>query len=70
MTDIEFGQAPDQRFIEGVALEPGLHGATEVGFGQVPHLPCGFTGPFQAVVGTINIGLLCSEFGVLSTHFG
>ena len=53
------------RLVEHVALVAGLVGAAAPDLGQSAQPKCELTGPFEAVVGVVDVGLLCGEIGVL-----
>ena len=68
VTEIEVGEALDQRLVERVALETGLERAAEVGLGEVAQAPRRLPGALEALVGVIDVGLLGGQFGVLLRH--
>ncbi len=65
VAEVELVEALDQRFVERVALEPGLHRAAEVGLVEISQPPRRRLRGFQAVVGEIDVRLLRFQFWVL-----
>ena len=65
IADLEVGEPVPHRLFDHVALVASLVGAASPDLGQSAQPKCELTGPFEAVVGTIDVGLLCGELGVL-----
>ena len=65
VTEIQLVEALDQGFVEGVALEAGLHRSAEVGLVEVSEAPRRRLRRLEAVVGEVDVGLLGVQFWVL-----
>src|SRR6056297_3078906 len=70
VAQVEVGETLEQRFVEGVALEPGLERTAEIGLGHVPHTPRGLATGVETLVRVVDVGLFVSEIGVLLGHNG
>ena len=65
VAEVEVVEPLDQGLVEGVALEPGLHRAAEVGLVEVSQSPRRRLRRLQAVVGKVDVRLFCFQFWVL-----
>ena len=65
IAEVELVEPLDKGFVEGVALETGLHRAAEVGLVEVSQAPRRRFRRLQAVIGEIDVGLLGVQFWVL-----
>ena len=65
IAEVELVEPLDKGFVEGVALETGLHRAAEVGLVEVSQAPRRRFRRLQAVVGEIDVRLLGVQFWVL-----
>ncbi len=68
VAQIEVGEALDERLVEGVALEPRLERATQIGLTEVTKPPGRLAAALEALVGVIDVGLLVSQIWVLVGH--
>ena len=69
IAQIEVGEALDECFVEGVALEPRLERATQIGLTEVTKPPRRLAAALEALVGVIDVGLLVSQIWVLVGHW-
>ena len=68
--EVELGQSGEQLLVEGIALVAGLEGATHAGLVQVTDAPGVGLAAFEALVRSVDVGLLGLVVGVQMAHFG
>ncbi|MEJ7720635.1 MAG: hypothetical protein WKF58_09390 [Ilumatobacteraceae bacterium] len=70
ITEIEIDKALDQGFVDGVALEPRLERAAEIGFVQGSRPPSGLASGFETRVCVVDMCLLRCDLWVMLRHRG